>query len=48
MIIFMPSEIYTILFEKQFNNVNDYNDPKFTGGIEYVFNPFRHFKCRKV
>ena len=43
-ITFMPDKIFNFLFEKQFNNITDYNDPNFTGGIEYIFNPSRHFK----
>jgi len=48
-------ETFNFLFEKIKNNITDYNDPKYTGGIEYIFNPFRHFpnilnvqRCKKV
>jgi hypothetical protein len=34
--------------EKKINNITDYNDPEFTGGMSYEFNPYRHFKCQKV
>ncbi len=48
MIIFMGSDIFNFLFEKQFNNITDYNDPNYTGGIEYVFSLFQHFKYPKM
>ncbi len=35
-------------YEQKYNNITDYNDLKFTGGIEYIFNPFQHFKCQNV
>lgn len=43
MIIFMRSETFNLLFEKINNNITDYDNPKYTGGNEYIFNPFRHF-----
>lgn len=39
----MGREIFDCLFEKTYNNITDYNDPKYTGRIEYVFNVFRYF-----
>ena len=42
-IIFMSDELFKFLFEKIHNDITDYNDPGFTNGIEYIFNPFRHF-----
>lgn len=47
-IIFMKDESFNFFFEKIHNNITDYNDPNYTGGIEYIFNPFRHLKCLKV
>lgn len=47
-IIFRPNETFNILFEKIENYITDYNDPRFTGGIEYIFNPFRHFEFKQV
>ncbi len=47
-IIFMSNEITNFFFEQIHNNITDYNHPNYTGGIEYIFNPFRHFKCTKV
>ena len=32
-------EAVGFLFERKYNNITDYNDPKYTGGIEYIFNP---------
>ena len=43
MIIFMSTETFNLLFEKKYNNQTDYNDPNYTGGIEYIFNPFNAF-----
>ena len=45
MIMFMSNETFNLLFETKYNNIIDCNDPNYTGGIEYIFNPFRHFKC---
>ena len=42
-LIFMRKETFDFFFEKKFNNITDYNDPNYTGGIEYKFNPFRLF-----
>jgi len=39
----MNNETFHFFFEKIYNNIADYNDPNYTGGIEYIFNPFRHF-----
>ncbi len=47
-VIFMRNETFNFLFEKKINNITDYNDPEFTGGMSYEFNPYRHFKCQKV
>lgn len=47
-IIFMRNESFNFFFEKIFNDITDYNNPNYTGGIEYLFNPFRHFKCKSV
>ena len=44
MIIFTRDELFNFLFEKKHNNITNYNDPEFTGGIEYIFNPFRYFQ----
>lgn len=41
-LIFMSDHTFDLLFEKKYNNIIDYNDSNFTGGIEYVFNPFRY------
>lgn len=30
MIIFMSRETFNFLFEKAYNNITDYNDPKYT------------------
>ena len=38
-LIFMRDEAVGFLFERKYNNITDYNDPKYTGGIEYIFNP---------
>ena len=40
----MPNELFDFLFEKAFNGITDYNDPKFTGGYYFIFNPLRHLK----
>ncbi len=48
MLLFMCDKIFNFLFEKVFNNITDYNDPNYTGGIEYIFNPYRHLKCQKT
>jgi hypothetical protein len=42
-IIFMKYKTFNFLFEKKYNNINDYNDINYTGGITFEFNPFRHF-----
>jgi len=42
--IFLPDKAIAFFFEKKFNNITDVNDLNFTGGIEYIFNPFHHFK----
>lgn len=42
-IIFMKYETFNFLFEKKYNNITDYNDINYTGGITFEFNPFRHF-----
>ncbi len=47
-VIFMSDETFNFLFEKKYNSINDYNDPEYTGGFTYEFNPCRHFKCQKV
>ena len=41
---FMFREAFDFLFEMVPHNVTDYNDPNYKGGIEYIFNPLRHFK----
>lgn len=43
LLIFMYEESFYFLFEKTWNNITDYNDPNYTGGVSYIFNPFRHF-----
>ena len=48
MIMFMSNEIFNLLFETKYNNILDFNDPNYTGGIDYIFNPFRHFSCQTV
>ena len=40
-IIFMTNESFNFFFEKKYNNITDYNDANYTGGIDYIFNPFR-------
>jgi hypothetical protein len=40
----MFREAFDFLFEMVPHNVTDYNDPNYKGGIEYIFNPLRHFK----
>lgn len=47
-VIFMSNETFIFLFEKKINNITDYNDPEFTNGMSYEFNPYRHFKCQNV
>lgn len=42
MIVFMSGDTFNFLFEKKINNITDYNDPNYTGGVEYIFNPFQH------
>ena len=42
LILFKREDLFHVLFETIYNNITDYNDPNFTGGIEYVFHPFRH------
>ena len=42
------NETFNFLFEKKYNNITDYNDPEYTGGMTYEFNPYRHFKCQQV
>ena len=42
-IIFLLDETLGFLFKMKFNNITDYNDPDFTGGVTYEFNPWRHF-----
>ena len=44
---FMPHKLFNFLYEKVTNNITNMDDPNFTGGIEYIFNPLRHFKCLK-
>jgi len=39
----MPHELFWFLFEVVYNNITDINDPNFTGGVSYHFNPLRHF-----
>jgi len=39
----MSNETFNFFFEKIYNNITDYNDPNYTGGIEYIFNPFKVF-----
>lgn len=46
-IIFMSEETFNFLFEKIHNNITNYNDPNYTGGIEYIFNPLRHLFSSK-
>ena len=46
--IFISNETFNFLFETKINNIIDYNHPEFTGGMTYVFNPYRHFKYPKV
>ena len=41
----MPHKLFNFLCEKVTNNITDMDDPNFTGEIEYIFNPLRHFKC---
>ena len=48
MFMFMRNEIFAFLFETTYNNIIDFNDPNYTGGIAYIFNPFRHFICQHV
>lgn len=43
-VIFMSNEASDFLFEKKYNNITDYNNPEFTGGVTYEFNPLRHFR----
>lgn len=40
-LMFLKNELFDFFFEKKYNNIIDYNDPKYTGGIEFIFNPFR-------
>lgn len=47
-IIFMSNKTFNFLFEKKYNNITDYNNPEYTGGIIYEFNPYRHFNFQKV
>jgi hypothetical protein len=47
-ILFISNETFNFFFEKIYNNIRDYNHEHYTGGIEYIFNPFRHVKCQKV
>jgi len=42
-VLFMPHELFWFLFEVVYNNITDINDPNFTGGVSYHFNPLRHF-----
>ena len=42
--LFMPYKLFNFLFEKVYNGITDYNDPKFTGGYYFIFNPLRHLK----
>ena len=42
----MSNETFNLLFEKQFDNITNYADPKFTGGIKYIFNPLRHLNIQ--
>ena len=41
MFLFMKDKVFNCLFEIKKNNITDYNDENFTGGIEIVF---RHIK----
>ncbi len=43
LIIFMEDKTFEFFVEKQTNGITDYNDPKYTGGFHYVFNPLRNF-----
>ena len=43
----MSNETFNLFFEKIYNNITHCYDPNYTGGIEYIFNPFRHVKCQK-
>ena len=40
-VIFMSNETFNFLFEKKYNNITDYNNPEFTGGVSYEFNPYQ-------
>ena len=44
-VIFISNETFNFLFETKINNITDYNNSEFTGGMTYEFNPYRHFKC---
>lgn len=43
-IIIFAGDTFDFLFEMVPHNVTDYTDPNYKGGIEYIFNPLRHFK----
>ena len=47
-LIFMSNETFNFLFEKKYNNITDYNNQEYTGGMTYEFNPYQHFTQLKI
>jgi hypothetical protein len=45
-LFFMKDETFYFFFQKKFNGITDYNNPNYTGGIEYIFNPFHLFQTK--
>ena len=44
----LSENIIPMLFTKVPNKIVDINDPKFTGGVEYVFTPLKLFDTESV
>lgn len=41
-LMFMRNEMFNFFFKKIYNKITDYNDPNYTGGLTFDFNPI-HF-----
>ena len=48
-VIFFSNEAFEFLFEKTINDITitDYNDPEYTGGVTYNFNPGHQFNSKE-
>lgn len=43
---FLRDDTFAFLFEKKYDGITDYNDPEFTGGVHYEFNPFHSLRVK--